>query len=174
MMTTAQIASILSHVTYKDWSIHVGGQESSDGRLYLQVRFVADCSVTGRPAEQRCRKWWLSKYMTETELVDTAFKAIQAAELHESAHMFKYQGWDIYNPHVSVSARLELRQRGSRSLEHRTDLDRQVRNHRTERLADLRKRYGFTDAQIVNMSQDGYAFSNAFKAIIREWRGLLE
>lgn len=55
-------------------------------------------------AEQSSRKWYLSRWMTESELVQTAFKAALTAEEHECRERFTYRGNRIFNPHISVRA----------------------------------------------------------------------
>ena len=63
-----------------------------DEKVYLQVQFMGEDVETGKVELQKCRKWVLSYHMTETEIVNTAFKAIQAAEDHEIREFFRYKG----------------------------------------------------------------------------------
>lgn len=96
--------SILNRITYKDWHLHVGRDSKRNFAPYLQWEFIAPCAKTGTPAKQRSRKWYLSEYMTESELVQTAFKAALTAEEHECREAFRYAGYRVFNPHVSVTA----------------------------------------------------------------------
>lgn len=90
---------VLAAVKYKDWRIHIG----VDGdRLYMQWKFQAQCSKTGEVCGQLSRKWYLSKHMTRSELVGTAFKAALTAEEHECREHFTYIGKRIFNPHIDV------------------------------------------------------------------------
>lgn len=57
--------------------------------------------------EQRCRKWQLSRFMTPTELVRTAYKAALTAEEHEVGEYFKYKNELIFCPHINVEALLD-------------------------------------------------------------------
>lgn len=102
----ARIRSILSCVDYKEWGFVLS--QDVGGRAYLQVSFVAPCSVSSEIKEQKGRKWWLSPYMTETEVVATAKKAVLAAEEHEILERFKYKGRLIYNPHFKVEDLIKL------------------------------------------------------------------
>jgi hypothetical protein len=90
---------IVDRIRYKDWFIFVG----LDGeRCYIQVHFNAIDVDTGKTEKQQSRKWMLSPFMTTTEVVTTAYKAILAAEEHEARENFRYRGQRIYNPHFDV------------------------------------------------------------------------
>lgn len=81
-----------------------------NGVVYLQVVSVNGVdNDTGQPAEWRGRKWMLSEFMVESEIVRTAYKAIQAAIEHEMAEKFKYMGQSIYDPHWSVKVLAQAR-----------------------------------------------------------------
>lgn len=71
---------------------HLGG--GRDERLYLQAQ------RRGR----RGRKWWLSRHMTLSEVVRTAFMALQAYEEHELREAFRFDGALVFGPHLSVEA----------------------------------------------------------------------
>jgi hypothetical protein len=84
--------------------------EKGDGFL-LQLVFNAADVETGLLETQYCRKWYVSPYSTETEIVETAFKAVRTAMEHEVREKFHYHGVAVFNPHVSVRARMELKAR---------------------------------------------------------------
>ena len=101
MKTFERIREILDRVTYKSWCLYV----STEGdRPYLQWSFEGKCAVTGVTEIQLCRKWFLSPYMTDGELVQTAFSAALQAEEHECREFFLYDGHRIMNPHLSLEA----------------------------------------------------------------------
>ncbi len=102
MLTKEEIKYIVGRVKYLDWELYVG--DMGDG-LYVQVRFDAPDSETGEVMRQHCRKWYMSLWMTETEVVDTVYKAVEAAVIHEMKESFTYRGEMIHNPHTSVKAR---------------------------------------------------------------------
>jgi len=102
-MTSSQVLGIIAKLKYRDWGFYVGVM--GDG-FYLQIRFDAPDSQTGKVETQHCRKWYISTWMTETEIVDTAYKAIETAVIHEMKEEFTYKGHMIYNPHMSVGARI--------------------------------------------------------------------
>lgn len=98
------IREVLDKVRYKQgWYLHVA-QERGSIRPYLQWRFTGPCAVTGIVAEHPCRKWFLSTFMTDGELVQTAFGAALQAEEHECREFFLYDGHRIMNPHLSLAA----------------------------------------------------------------------
>jgi hypothetical protein len=81
--------------------------ESVDDRhYYLQVSVMAPDTrdITGPKLEQRGRKFLLSEFMTVTEIVRTAWKAIEAFEVHELQERFRYRGKCIFNSHISVES----------------------------------------------------------------------
>lgn len=101
-----QICDVVDQIKYKNWEIGVN-RYGSDSTPYLQIRFHADGEV------QKCRKWQLSFWMTATEIVRTAWKAILAAEEHEAAEKFLYKGAAVYNPHVDLDAMVEFAKQGN-------------------------------------------------------------
>lgn len=109
--TVKELSDFLrSSVSYLDWRIIVNCGE--DSRPYLQVAFNAPDSDLGtydRPIPQFGRKWYLSPYMTNTELVRTTHKAVRAAVEHECDENFKYHGQAIFSPHTDVTKLLTIR-----------------------------------------------------------------
>lgn len=91
---------ILQHVRYKDWVLKV--DNGGGDRWYLQWNFGAFDAKTGKIANQAGRKWWLSEHMTDSEIVQTAFKAAVTAEEHECREQFKFRGMAIFNPHIDI------------------------------------------------------------------------
>lgn len=104
MQTEDHIKSIISKVDYLDWKIRLG--EMGDG-WFIQVQFDAPDSESGLIETQHCRKWYISKWMTDTEVVDTIYAAFERAVLHEFKETFRFDNRAIYNPHTSTEARYE-------------------------------------------------------------------
>jgi hypothetical protein len=95
------------NVSYKDWEFHIKKKMTNgveQDAFYFQIQFVAPDNFNGNPERQYCRKWLLSEFMTPTELVRTAWLAVQQAERHEMEENFKYKGSDIFNSHLEVDA----------------------------------------------------------------------
>lgn len=85
--------------------------EDGDGRKFIQVEYEAPCTHTGQLSTWRGRKWYLSKHMTNDEVIKTAFVAFEAAVKHEVLEGFKVKGKALFNPHVSFEALLEVSDR---------------------------------------------------------------
>lgn len=106
MTALARFHALVARLEYKDWRIHVRTDAGADGtppsRAYLQVRFMAACHRTGAREIRHGRKWMLSPHMTDSEVVQTAFKACLAAEEHECREAFKYRGQPVFGPHLDV------------------------------------------------------------------------
>lgn len=75
---------------------------------YLQIFFDAPDADTGEIEEQACRKWVLQFTMSNTEVVRTAFKAAEAAVIHELQEQFRYRGARVYDPHLDVEQLVEF------------------------------------------------------------------
>lgn len=106
-MTCDQIREFVkANVRYKDgWEFVVHQKNSVP---FLQVVFYAPSEPGGPNEKQSCRKWQLSEFMTPTEIVRTAFKAVQQAEQHETEELFMYKGVAIFNPHRDVESLLSI------------------------------------------------------------------
>jgi len=59
---------------------------------------------------QTSRKWRLSTYMTKSELVQTALKAVLTAEEHEARETFHYKGEAIFGPHFDIEELVRIAQ----------------------------------------------------------------
>jgi hypothetical protein len=98
---------IIGNVKYKDWSFRFEPHPDAS-RFFLQVQFFAPSSKTGEMELQSGRKWDVSEHMTESELVQTALKAVLTAEEHEAREQFTYKSHAIFGPHIDVSALLAI------------------------------------------------------------------
>jgi len=87
-------------------------------RPYLQVVFMGRCTDTGEICRQTGRKWYLSPFMTKSEVVQTALKAVLTAEEHEARESFRYRGSAIFGPHFDVDSLVKLYE--DKHLEHRS------------------------------------------------------
>ena len=54
------------------------------------------------------RKWWLSRHMTTSEVVRTAFMACSAYDEHELREAFEWRGRRVFSPHLDVRALAEV------------------------------------------------------------------
>ncbi len=82
------------------WSIFCGNM--SDG-FYLQLRYMEDdIEDPGRHEEQRCRKWYVSRHSTKSEVVQTVLKACLTSAEHMVREHFLYAGKRIFSPHLDL------------------------------------------------------------------------
>lgn len=107
-MTFDELQTIVSQISFRDWEFRV--MKKGDGYL-LQVRFWAPDSTTGNPTSvlQSCRKWYVSQHASKAEVVRTAWKAVEAAVLHEAQELFLYRGLALYNPHLDPDSVTEVK-----------------------------------------------------------------
>ena len=103
-----RIGCVLDDIQYKDWCLE---WRFEPGNAYLMWRFNAPDYSGGQVAGS---KWWttrkykLSRHMTESELVQTAFMAALQAEEHETREAFRYMNKALFNPHISVAALMSV------------------------------------------------------------------
>lgn len=110
MRGAEEIRAIVAQVScalMPSWRLTV--RQVGEAVIWLQVEDIdARCAVTGEPTTWRGRKWLLSRHMTETEIVCTAFKALQHALDHELREHFVYRGARVFDPHRSIALLVEV------------------------------------------------------------------
>lgn len=94
-----RVTDILSHVKYLNYQFYVGIDGS---HMYLQVRFPAICTKENIVQPMHCRKWHISEHMTNSEIVQTSFKAVLTAVEHEAREHFTYRDQAIFGPHLDI------------------------------------------------------------------------
>lgn len=98
---------IIASIRYKDgWELKFKQEE---GRACIFWTFTSpDYTLPGMPATSwNSRKWYLSEFMVESEIVQTALAAALLAEEHEVREAFSYKGVHLFNPHISMEAMME-------------------------------------------------------------------
>jgi len=100
-----EIEAILEKVKYEDRLFAL--LKKGDGYL-LQLSYYERCVETGRVELQKSRKHFISPFMTESEIVETAFLCAQRSSEHVLREHFTYAGERIYSPHFHVNARLAM------------------------------------------------------------------
>lgn len=99
------IMSIVSQVRFRDRSIFFG---VLDRGYYIQVQYQEEDVDTGMMEVQKARKWYIEPNATETEIVETCFKAIRTSMEHVVKEHFTYKGRRVYSPHFDINARVSL------------------------------------------------------------------
>lgn len=85
-----------------NWRLRV---VSKDQGFLVQIVFWAvDTNNPGKIEKHSCRKWYISRFMSVTEVVRTVHAAGLMAIQHEFNEEFKYKGVAIANPHRSVDS----------------------------------------------------------------------
>lgn len=101
MMTNERAETILGNVRFPGYAFRVSGDFQRP--TYLQAVFTAPCNFQGGgTTTQTTRKWLLSRHMTPSELVQTAFKCVLTSMEHETRELFTYKGAAIFGPHFDV------------------------------------------------------------------------
>jgi hypothetical protein len=100
-MKLYEIQDLMRTIRYEHWQFHI---LDDNGRMFLQIKFWDVDNDTGKLELQSCRKWMLSEHMTKSEVVLTAWKAVQAAVEHEAREKFLYKGRRVFGPHIDLDA----------------------------------------------------------------------
>lgn len=79
-----------------------------NGRYYIQIEYGAPCTKTGKMEKWKGRKWYLSEYMTDDEIVKTTWCAFEACVKHELMEGFKVDNIIVFNPHVNFEELLKV------------------------------------------------------------------
>jgi hypothetical protein len=107
-----RIRGAIERIAYPGFTIELIDDEwiAMEGPLYLRVRCDNGvCNVTGKPMGWTGRKWRLSEYMTDGDVVQTAFMAVMDANEHETRELFTYRGVSVFDPHYDIEKLVELR-----------------------------------------------------------------
>lgn len=123
MKTLADIREIVARCAYPGFEFKVDADGDIE-QLYPWCQIVCHEGVdttTGQPASWTGRKWKLSFHMTDTEVVQTVWAAVQRAIIHETCELFKFKGAAIYDRHLDVHLLADLALRGEAVLDGREE-----------------------------------------------------
>jgi len=106
--TRAEIEAILNQIEFMDR--HFRLLRKGTGFLLQIVYYEADVDdpTSTKPVIQKARKWYVSPFSTETEIVETAFKACRVSMDHVLKEHFLYRGHRVYSPHFDINARIKM------------------------------------------------------------------
>ena len=105
-LTLAEVQRILNQVKFLDWAFKINVLYKSDHEHAYTVQVVFT-GLNGTP-NQKSRKWYISPWSTEGEIVQTALKAILTAMEHEVREVFQYKGVPVFHPHTDINALIEI------------------------------------------------------------------
>lgn len=103
--TEVDIIRILSNISFGQYQFKFYPNNS---KWYLQAEYVEPDVITGEIKTQKTRKWFLSPYMTKSEIVQTAFKCGLTSMEHRTREHFLYKGERIFSPHYDCEALVKL------------------------------------------------------------------
>lgn len=98
-----EITDILKNIRYKDWTLRVLSKHN-DTILCQWIFYAPDNNDPSKIEKQSCRKWFISVYSTDSEVIRTAYLAAVQAEMHETNENFTYNGVRIFDPHTDLVA----------------------------------------------------------------------
>lgn len=106
-MKAIEFQDTVDRCSCMDYQFHV--LYDNEGFALLYASYVEVDTVTGEPAKQTTRKWWmLLSDVTTDQIVSTAFKCIMTSMEHRTREWFLYRGAPIYQPHQGVEALLAI------------------------------------------------------------------
>lgn len=70
-------------------------------RVFIQLEYSSECTKGGEKDTWKGRKWYLSEYMTDDEIIKTAYSAFEFCIKHEIMEGFKVDNITLFNPHVN-------------------------------------------------------------------------
>ena len=108
--------SVINGIHFPGYTFNVLDSGGYSGKVSLQAEFHAPCTDTGKLTLQKTHQWFLSEHMTDSEVVQTAFKCVLTAIEHEAREQFKYKGQAIFGPHFNVNDLAELAKSGSKDV----------------------------------------------------------
>lgn len=93
------------------WDMKARWKEGgAEPRVFLQIEYHAYDSKDNSGVYRLWsgRKWYLSEYMTDDEIVKTAYAAFEAAVKHEVMEGFKVDGVTVFNPHLNFEELIKI------------------------------------------------------------------
>jgi hypothetical protein len=93
---------------YKRLEGSTGGAMVEAPIYYLQGHYYDDDVASGLQEPQHTRKWLLSQHMTDSEIVQTAFKCFLTSMEHRAREYFRYRGKRIFGPHFDSDALYDI------------------------------------------------------------------
>ena len=104
-LTFEEVKAIVDRIQFMDRTFRL---LVKDNGFLLQVQYMEEDVETGKMELQSARKWYVSPFFTETEVVETAFAACRRSMDHVLKEHFLYQGRRVYSPHFHIQARMDM------------------------------------------------------------------
>ncbi len=100
-----RVRLLLQDVKYPGMEFKV--QLEAGTRTYVQVGNY-QANDEGETVFMGGRKWYISEYACDSEIVQTCFLAIKTWQEHEAREFFTFKGRNIFGPHYDLNALVEL------------------------------------------------------------------
>jgi hypothetical protein len=96
----------VAQCAYPEYEFHV----KIDGRgdVYLQATYYEADTQSAKVVLQYTRRWFLSPAMSESEIVQTAFKCIITSMEHRTREWFTWKSRAVFQPHHNVKKLWEI------------------------------------------------------------------
>lgn len=94
-----RLERLVESIACQDYRFEV---RMDDQRPFLQLHYQEPDVRSGELEWQHSRKWLLSPWMTDSEVVQTALKAALTSAEHRTREHFRYRDRAIFSPHWSV------------------------------------------------------------------------
>lgn len=91
--------AVLVNVKFPNYEFLV---RAGHGGVFLRAQYPHADIYTDKIEQQLTRKWLLSPDMTDSEVVQTAFKCCWTSFEHRCREAFLYRGRRIFGPHFDV------------------------------------------------------------------------
>lgn len=106
-LTREQVQNILNAVQFKDRKFLL--LDKGDGFLIQMEYFEPDVEKPGSdPVSQKTRKWYVSPFSTESEVVETCWAMVKRSQEHVASEHFTYKGRRVYSQHFDINARMDM------------------------------------------------------------------
>lgn len=102
--------ALVNKIDYLNYRFRI--VESPRGEIYLCATYMDEDIYTKVPEMQTTRKWLLSPDMTDSEIVQTAFKLCITSAEHRCREAFRYKDARIFGPHFDVEDLVRICDRG--------------------------------------------------------------
>lgn len=112
-----ELVSFMKDIEYPGFEFAVKTLDAEGWHPYIQVRCEGTCNKTGEPMKWHGRKWLVSPWATEGEIVQTSFLAVMTALEHEARENFKFKGQAVLDPHYDPWVLWKVRQTPGATVE---------------------------------------------------------
>ena len=103
-MTEEKLRGILNDCHFRpSWGYRL---EPYDRGWLFQVEFLSPFEEPWKRELQRGRKFYISPFATESEVVQTYWLAVSLALEHEARELFTYKGAVVFGPHIDINAHI--------------------------------------------------------------------